>query len=157
MRRRVDGDGRGREESIISNLLFLSSISFLFLVLGKILNREVILPLFHCYIGEPPSCLLDVLFDPLSFSSNLTYLEHSFFSSASPRLPPACKISLKMQQQQGELIDSIQKTTRKTKTRQKQQTKGNKKKEPKKEIKRNNQKRKLGRKDLTFLRRDFVG
>jgi hypothetical protein len=76
-------------------------------VLGKILKREVILPLFHCYIGEPPSCLLDVLFDPLSLSlANLTYLEHAFIYAANPPLPLPCVISLKTQQQRGELYQN---------------------------------------------------
>jgi hypothetical protein len=63
------------------------------IVLGKILNREVILPLFHCYIGEPASCLLDVLFDPIQ-ASPLNYLEHSFLDSTSLEVPQACVISL---------------------------------------------------------------
>lgn len=80
-------------------------------MLSKILKREVILPRFHCYIGEPASCFLDVLFDPISLSS-LSFLENSFLSTCEPPLPKACEVSLRevqdrMMNEDEQLLESV--------------------------------------------------
>lgn len=49
-------------------------------MLAKILNRHVILPKFHCYIGEPATCNMDALFDTYGMQE-LGYFENSFLEN----------------------------------------------------------------------------
>ncbi len=77
------------------------SIYFVFLVIAKVLDRQLILPKFHCYINEPAGCYLDAVFDTYLLSfweiiklwsrynyslAELGYFENSFLHN--PLVPP---------------------------------------------------------------------
>jgi hypothetical protein len=52
--------------------------------MAKLLNRNLILPKFHCYIGQPASCLLDAIFDPV-LTREIDVYENAFLQS--PNVP----------------------------------------------------------------------
>lgn len=66
----------------------------LIFMLAKILRRELILPRFHCYIGEPASCYMDAIFDTYGMEE-LGYYENSFLRN--PEVPKANLRSLHVQ------------------------------------------------------------
>ena len=49
-------------------------------MVAKLLNRNLILPKFHCYIGRPAQCLLDAVFDP-ALTRELDVYENAFLQS----------------------------------------------------------------------------
>lgn len=51
-------------------------------VVAKLLNRNVILPKFHCYIDKEPSCFLDSIFDP-ALTRELDVYENAFLHSSN--------------------------------------------------------------------------
>lgn len=50
--------------------------------MAKLLNRNVILPKFHCYIDKEPSCFLDSIFDP-ALTRELDVYENAFLHSSN--------------------------------------------------------------------------
>jgi hypothetical protein len=78
--------------------------------IAKVLGRSLILPKFHCYVGEPPTCNIDALFDP-SMTEELDVFENSFLRN--PKVPHTNlrrkKLALRRFPSIAELVDHLDK------------------------------------------------
>jgi len=78
--------------------------------IAKVLGRSLILPKFHCYVGEPPTCNIDALFDP-SMTEALDVFENSFLRN--PQVPHENlrrkKLALRRFTSIAELVDYLEK------------------------------------------------
>eukprot|EP00026_Physarum_polycephalum_P004003 Phypoly_transcript_04020.p1 GENE.Phypoly_transcript_04020~~Phypoly_transcript_04020.p1 ORF type:complete len:697 (+),score=86.98 Phypoly_transcript_04020:161-2251(+) len=78
--------------------------------IAKVLGRSLILPKFHCYVGEPATCNLDALFDP-AMTESLDVFEHSFLRN--PQVPHENlrrkKLALRRFNSIAELVDYLDK------------------------------------------------